>query len=297
MLTQKLISVSSKKALILRSLHQTPHNERVRAVNANAKIADTAEYKREVLYRFKLPNNKEITFEKSDPKKDATLLKSFFTAYFADNEPIGRYYYGYPDAENAVADYLEPLYSFAVLAKVEGNIIGGSSFITKKLNSQLLELPEFPKDFGKIIEKGPTPQFRANVVINYNNACESVISYYAPSPCTVSMLNGVAVHPKFRGLGLAKLLNIAGFQVAYEQGSDYVGTNCTSPVNAQLFCDLPGQKLVHKFKYADYQVNGDRPFAELAPKDAFNGIFLMDLKQHWPEYQRLLKSVLKEYKK
>uniref|UniRef100_A0A7E4VAS7 N-acetyltransferase domain-containing protein n=1 Tax=Panagrellus redivivus TaxID=6233 RepID=A0A7E4VAS7_PANRE len=248
--------------------------------------------KREILATTKLKDRRNVTYELT-VDKDTPLVQDFLQTFFIMNESLCTTVGLDADDAKAVIDAYISKLTFNVMAKVDENIVGVSCFAFEEHKRQT-PLPDWPVDFGKLIDKGPTNRRKANIVLNYLIQCDSYIYHHVPAPSLLAHAALFSVHPAYQGQGIGLIMDISGYKQAYERGADYVICNNTSIATNLMSKKLPDQKLIQQCELAKYIDYGTRPFENMIDGAKINGTYTIDLKKSWPAYDRILTEAIKQ---
>uniref|UniRef100_A0A7E4V9H6 N-acetyltransferase domain-containing protein n=1 Tax=Panagrellus redivivus TaxID=6233 RepID=A0A7E4V9H6_PANRE len=248
--------------------------------------------KREVLATTKLKDRRVVTYELA-VEKDTPLVSNFLQSFFITNESLGATVGLDADDAKAIAEVITPKLTYNVIAKVDENIVGVSCFAFEEHKEQT-PLPDWPTDFGKLIDKGPTNRRKANVVLNYVFQCEKYTYHRVPAPSLLAHGAILSVHPAYQGQGIGLILDMSAYKQAYERGADYVINMNSSIATNLMSMNLPAQKLIQQCEFAKYVDYGTRPFENMIDGAKTNGIYTVDLKQSWPVYDKILKDAIQK---
>uniref|UniRef100_A0A7E4VS47 N-acetyltransferase domain-containing protein n=1 Tax=Panagrellus redivivus TaxID=6233 RepID=A0A7E4VS47_PANRE len=246
--------------------------------------------KREILAVTKLKDRRNVTYELA-VEKDTPLVQNFLQYFFIMNESLCATAGLDADDAKALLDAYIPKMTFNVMAKVDENVIGVSCFALEEHTEQT-PLPDWPVDFGKLIDEGPTNRRKANVVLNYVFQCDKYTYHRVPAPSLLAHGAILSVHPAYQGQGIGLILDMSGYKQAYERGADYVINMNSSIATNIMSMNLPAQKLIQQCEFAKYVDYGTKPFENMIDGAKFNGIYTVDLKQSWPVYDNLLKDAI-----
>uniref|UniRef100_A0A7E4VSK4 N-acetyltransferase domain-containing protein n=1 Tax=Panagrellus redivivus TaxID=6233 RepID=A0A7E4VSK4_PANRE len=247
--------------------------------------------KREVLATTKLKDRRVVTYELA-VDKDTPLVSNFLQSFFIMNEPLCVAVDLDADDAKAAIEATLPKLTYNVMAKVDENIVGVSCFALEEHKEQT-PLPDWPVDFGKLIDEGPTNRRKANIVLNYLIQSEKCVYYHVPAPSLLAHGVILSVHPAYHGQEIAKILELNAYKQAYERGADYVINMNSSIATNLMSMSLPDQKLIQQYEFAKYEDYGKKPFENMIDGAKTIGIYTVDLKQSWPEYDKLLKDAIK----